>query len=37
LAGYWHVIRTEEAVITKLIGEIDDTRMAIKMVLKEMS
>lgn len=36
-AESWHLIHTEEAVVTKLMGEIDDTRMAIKMVLKEMS
>jgi len=36
-ADSWHLMRTEEAVVTELVNEIDDTRMAIKLVLKEMS
>ena len=36
-ADSWHLMRTEEAVVTELVNKIDDTRMAIKLVLKEMS
>ena len=36
-ANSWHLMRTEEAVVTELVTKIDDTRMAIKMILKEMS
>ncbi len=36
-AESWHLMRTEEAVVTELVTKIDDTRMAIKMILKEMS
>ena len=36
-ADSWHLMRTEEAVVTELVNEIDDTRLAIKLVLKEMS
>ena len=36
-ADSWHLMRTEEAVVTELVTKIDDTRMAIKMILKEMS
>ena len=36
-ADSWHLMRTEETVVTELVTKIDDTRMAIKMILKEMS
>ena len=36
-ADSWHLMRTEETVVNKLVAKIDDTRMAIKMVLKEMN
>lgn len=36
-ANSWHLMRTEEAVVTELVTKIDDTRMAIKIILKEMS
>lgn len=36
-ADSWHLMVTEESVVTELVTKIDSTRMAIKMVLKEMS
>lgn len=36
-AESWHLMTTEEQVVTSLVNKIDETRMAIKMVLKEMS
>ena len=36
-ADSWHLMRTEQAVVTDLVTRIDDTRMAIKLVLKQMS
>lgn len=36
-ADSWHLMRTQEAVVTKLVAEIDHTRMAIKRFLKAMS
>jgi hypothetical protein len=36
-ADSWHLMSTEESVVTELVSKIDDTRMAIKMILKEMS
>jgi hypothetical protein len=37
LADSWHLMAAEETVVKALVSKIDDTRMAIKMVLKEMS
>ena len=36
-ADSWHLMRAEEAVVTELVNKIDDTRMSIKIVLKDMS
>lgn len=36
-AESWHLMVDEEPVVTELVNRIDDTRIAIKMVLKEMS
>lgn len=36
-ADSWHLMNEEESVVKALVSKIDDTRMAIKMVLKEMS
>jgi hypothetical protein len=36
-ADSWHLLDTEESVVKALVSKIDDTRMAIKMILKDMS
>lgn len=36
-AQYWHLMVEEEKVVTELVKRIDDTRIAIKVVLKDMS